>query len=268
MHVLIGAPVYDRSWILPDYFAAIEAQDFPLSDVGFIFTVSPDDEETVQCLRDFGEAHPELREFDIFVDTTNPHTAHAEGFRSWPREKYHTMSNFRNGLLDRAKAIGPDRYLSLDTDIILENPRTISELVQLTAASGLDAVAPLLFMTPEGMDFPNSMSWASPQAGDGMAGREPLYKYPFGKVFRSDVIMAAVMMTRAVYENTRYKWHKQGEDLGWSGDCHARGYRLHIASYLYAAHIMSRAALATYKANGDPRAEYVDIRRKEAFADG
>lgn len=261
MFVLVGCPVYDRAWILPDWFEAIANQDFPLEDIGFIFETAPNDHETFSALIDFRDAHPELRCFEIYENGSEIHKSHPEGMRSWPTERYTTMSNLRNSLLEKVKTIKPDRYFSLDSDIILEDPRTISELCQLTSLPTIDAISPLTFMTMEGTDFPNTMTWGPP----GQLARRKRSGYPIGTLFKSDIIMAAVMMKPNVFKNARYSWHKQGEDLGWSQDCQKYGFGLYVASYIYSAHIMSRAGLAKYHAQGDGRTEYVSRCWKEAF---
>lgn len=261
MFVLIGCPVYDRAWVLPDWFEAIVQQDFPLEDVGFIFETAPNDIETFTALIDFRDKHSEIRCFEIYENGSEIHKAHPEGMRSWPKERYTTMSNLRNSLLDKVKAINPDRYFSLDSDILLEDPRTISELCQLTSLPAIDAISPLAFMTMEGTDFPNAMTWGPP----GQMARRKRSGYPIGTLFKSDIIMAAVMMKPKVFHNAKYSWHSQGEDLGWSEDCKKLGYGLYVASYIYSAHVMSRAALAKYKLDGDPRSEYVNRCREEAF---
>ena len=249
MFVLIGAPVYKREWILDDWFSAIERQDFPLSDIGFVFECAPDDHGTMEKLMEFQMRHPELRCFDIQVNSTVEHETHVEGKRQWMPHQYQKMATLRNNLLERVVAHSPDRYFSLDTDVILESPTTISELVKLTQTH--DAVAPLMFMALEGIKFPNLMQWVLGPGGS--ASRRPPSTYDYGNVFRSDVIMAAVMMSKPVYLSARYYWHRQGEDLGWSADCAMKGFKLYSASHIYTPHIMSRAALARYKEIGDDR---------------
>jgi hypothetical protein len=46
---------------------------------------------------------------------------------------------------------------------------------------------------------------------------------------------------------------QQGEDVGWSWNCHRAGLKLFCASYLYAPHIMSQAMYDDYLKNGDSR---------------
>jgi len=245
--VLIGAPVYDRAWILNDWFAAIEQQDFPLDQIGFIFEAAPNDEETVNCLMEWHSRHPEVQCFDVEINTVTKHEAHPEGKRKWTRDRYHDMVAFRNNLLDRAINHDFERYFSLDTDILLEDPKTISELASFTQAPV--AASPLMFMTPAGRRYPSVMSWV----GRPGVRAKRLPDYPLGTTFEADVIMAAKMMSHDVYHNVRYTWHPQGEDLGWSANCHKQGFKLYSLSGIYAPHIMSRAMLKQYHQEGDKR---------------
>jgi hypothetical protein len=245
-YIIISAPVYQREWILPTWFAYIESQDWPLADLGFVFELAPNDDATLGCLIDFHERHPEVRHFDLHVNHQVPHKTHPEGTRSWTKDHYIHMATMRNNILDRVTQLKPDRLFSLDTDVLLEDPRTISKLFELTHT--LQAVNPLLYMTPINIDFPSVMTWVA----DGRAFRDHS-RYPLGEVFQADVIMAAVMMTPVVYRNVRYAWHKQGEDLGWSRDAANKGIKLYCASNLYSPHIMSRQMLEEYLERGDPR---------------
>ncbi|HJS83606.1 MAG TPA: hypothetical protein VJ742_12305 [Nitrososphaera sp.] len=114
----------------------------------------------------------------------------------------------------------------------------------------LDAVSPLIYMTPQGVDFPGVMTFEGDPGTKGFRANP----YPIGQLFQADIIMAAVMMSRAVYQNSRYSWHRQGEDLGWATDCAHKGYKLYCASHIYAPHVMHRAMLASYLVEGDSRA--------------
>jgi hypothetical protein len=132
--------------------------------------------------------------------------------------------------------------------MILMDPTAISQLVSLTES--LDAVAPLAYMTPEGIDFPNVMTFI-PNTQMKQALR--FGNYPLGTVFKVDVIMGAKMMSRSVYHRARYRCHSQGEDLGWSANCAELRLQLWSASHLYAAHVMHPSSLGTFLASGDSR---------------
>lgn len=255
MWVLIGCPVYAREWILPYWFRAIEQQDFPLDQVGFIFEVAPDDHHTVDALFCWHGRHPEVRCFDVRVNTEVQHRAHLDGGpRNWNHTRYATMVLMRNKLLDRVCCMEPDRYFSLDTDMLLSDPTTISQLVTLTEE--LEAVAPLAYMTKEGTEFPNVMTWIP---GVSRAARQN--PYPLGTVFPADVIMACKMMRPEVYQRTRYRHHTQGEDLGWSQHCRELGFKLWSASHIYVPHVMHPSMLPGYLEHGDSRGDVANFRR-------
>lgn len=249
MRLLIGAPVYKRNWILPYWFDAIEKQNYPLQDIGFVFQLSTGDDETLAYLMEWHEKHPDVSTFNILIDEKHNAREHPEGQRIWSGERYRAMVDYRNNLLDMAIALQPDRYFSLDTDILLADPETINKLVALTEE--VPAAAPLMYMTPDSFSYPSVMSWSGKP---GTKVHRKL-KYPIGETFKADVIMAAKMMSKEVYSQTRYVWHSQGEDIGWSYDCHSKGFDLYSMSGTYCPHIMSRAMLKRYLVSGDRRAK-------------
>lgn len=255
--VLIGCPVYKREWILPHWFEAITKQDYGLENIGFVFLVAPHgDQGTIDLIVEFAAQHPQLKCCDIVPDTSPDHLTHVESGdsrrRNWNQHRYTRMTDFRNRLLDQVIAHDPDRYFSLDSDILLEDPTSISQLVEITETRS--AAAPLCFMVPPGVDgstsFPNFMEWANTPGG---AAYRPLTAY--GELRQADVIMASVMMNRNAYQNSRYQYHRQGEDLGWSADCAAKGLDLWSASHIYASHVMYREELADYLEYGDKRGD-------------
>lgn len=244
--IIIGCPVLKREWVLPTWFKAIEEQDYPLEDIGFIFVTAPGDCDTLEVLLDFSNRHPEVACFDIEEINEN-HRYNEDGRRTWTPSRYTTMVNLRNHLIDRVSCHNPKKFFSLDSDIILEDPTTLSQLDALT--DKYDAVAPLMYMTPESTFYPSVMSWHAVETHKAFRAED----YPIGQVFQADIIMAAVMMSRPVYKNVRYQWHKQGEDLGWSREATEQGYKLYSASHLYCPHLMTATQLETYHLIGDPR---------------
>lgn len=248
MKLIIGCPVYKRSWILPLWFAAIERQSISLNKIGFIFETSPNDKETVSILRRWRSVHPEVPVFEIREREDLPHHEHAENSRQWTISKYENMVNLRNSILSRVRELQPDYYLSLDSDIIIKNPNTL-ELLIGHIEDGADAVSPLMFMTPFNMDFPSVMTWIDKEEFKARRTKD----YPIGTFFKSDVIMAAKMMSKKVYNDVDYEIHSQGEDLGWSKNAALKGYLLYCASYIYAPHIMHENLLAEFMRQGDER---------------
>lgn len=253
MKLIISCPIYERAWILKTWFSAIEKQTFPLEDIGFVFVVVKRDEETVNCLYEWHSEHPEVSVFDVIYDTDQIHRSHPEGTRQWNYAKYATMVSLRNLILQQVRAHEPDRLFSLDSDVILESPTTIEELFTITETH--DAVAPLMYMTPEGTAFPDVMTWQNDPGSKAFRN----IPYPIGELFQADVIMAAKMMSKNVYMNVNYSFHRQGEDLGFCCNGTQQGFSFYNASYIYVAHIMNQKMLEDYLVSGDPRSPYVHI---------
>lgn len=248
MKLLIGCPIYKRDWILNHWIRCIKNQSIGGLDIGLLFEVSPDDAPTIAILQSWKKYDSSISHFDIIIRDDIPHYQHEENSRLWTISKYENMVSLRNALLRRVREISPDYYFSLDSDILIENPNTL-ELLIAHIKEGADAVNPLMFMTPMGDMYPSVMSWLN----DGTNSATRLPRYPIGSYFKSDVIMAAKMMRKEVYENIDYTVHRQGEDVGWSWKCKEAGYSLFCASYIYAPHIMSKEYYAKYMQNGDDR---------------
>ncbi len=244
--------MYKRSWILPHWIRCIINQSVSIEDIGFVFEVSPDDTETINSLQAWKKFDNRIPYFNIKIREDIPHFQHENNGRQWTISKYENMVSLRNSLLNTVREVNPDYYLSLDSDILLTNPNTI-ELLMAHIKSGADAVNPLMFMTPFGTMYPSVMTWRS----DAPRKAFRLEKYPLGTYFKSDVIMAAKMMSKKVYSNIDYSVHEQGEDVGWSWSCKQADYNLFCASYIYAPHIMSELMYNGYLSNGDERSEIV-----------
>jgi hypothetical protein len=246
MRILISLPIYKREWILPFWLKAIENQTIPLKDIGFQFELGQQDDATHNILWEWNQKHPECWLFDPQINYRETHFVHLEGQRAWRRDEYLRMVSFRNNLLEKAASRSKkyDYYLSLDSDIILENPKTLETLV----SHNKDIVSPFMFMTPFGREYPNAMDWASTK--ERYVGRR---KEVGQGLQRADVVMAAVMMSPEVVKNVRYIWHPQGEDLGFASELHKQGYESYIDFDLYVPHIMHQGQLNSYLKNGDDR---------------
>ena len=250
MKLLIGTPMYKRSWILPHWMRCLINQSVNFKDIGFVFEVSPDDKETIASLEAWKRFDKNIPYFEIKVREDIPHFEHENNSRQWNISKYVNMVSLRNSLLQTVRDIQPDYYFSLDSDILLTNPNTI-ELLIAHIKSGADAVNPLMFMTPIGTLYPSVMDWR--QDDPSKAYRKE--KYQLGTYFQSDVIMAAKMMSKDVYNNISYSVHQQGEDVGWSLACKQQNFKLYCASYIYAPHVMSEVFYQSFLQNGDDRYE-------------
>jgi hypothetical protein len=254
MKLLIGCPIYKRDWILNHWIRCLINQSFDSRDIGFIFEVSPDDTSTISMLEAWKKFDKNIPYFEIKMRNDIPHFQHENNGRQWTISKYQNMVSLRNSILSTVREVEPEYYFSLDSDILLTNPNTIEMLIA-HIKEGADAVSPLMFMTPIGDMYPSVMSWRTDVIGKAFR----LRRYPLNSYFKSDVIMAAKMMSKKVYQNVDYTIHEQGEDVGWSWECAKLNYKLFSAAYIYAPHIMSIEMYKEYLKNGDNRLEQYQL---------
>lgn len=253
--LVIGCPIYKRDWIFPYWISCIENQKLDLSKIGFVFEVSPDDEQTISMLTRYKNERPNIPIFEIDIRNEIPHFEHKENARMWSISKYSNMVLLRNKLLEKVRQINPDYFFSLDSDVLVSNPNTINYLIA-HIQDGADAVSPLMFMTPSDTMYPSVMSWIK-EPGEQAYRKE---SYPLGQYFQSDIIMAAKMMSKKVYQKVDYKIHSQGEDLGWCANAAILNMKLFSASYIYAPHIMGKSMMSYFLQHGDPRqSQYLEM---------
>jgi hypothetical protein len=243
--VLIAAPIYQRAWILEHWLRCIEQQNHPLDHLGFLFELGPDDDDTHNILWEWQSRHPEIPVFDAQIDITRPHSAHAEGKRHWNQAKYANMVKFRNSLLERATALSSqfDYYFSLDSDLLLEDPTAITQLIEDCQDPDVHVVSPLSYMTPRDKAYPSIMYWEGLPGGRAIRNHS---KFQPNSLYKVDIVMAAVFMCKEVFTRARYCLHKQGEDLGFATDLARLGFNSYTDTRVYANHIMHKATLESY----------------------
>lgn len=246
--VLIGLPVFKREWILPFWLKAIERQNFPLSDIGFVFGLSPNDPETHEVLQNWHADHPEVICFLMNEEPRITHREHNEGERYWNQIKYEAMVILRNHLLENAIILQDkfDYYFSLDSDILLKDPETLNRLIAYSEQTPNAVISPLSFMSPPckedptGRMHPSIMSW---EREDRVGFRAIRTSYPLGQPFFADIVMAAVLMPKNIFTRVRYRLHRQGEDLGFATNLHHAGFKSLAATDIEVSHVMHRYML-------------------------
>ncbi len=152
--------------------------------------------------------------------------------RDWNHDRFSRMVELRNQLLGKVRELAPDRFLSLDSDILL-HPQAVAGLLESTKRFG--AVGGATYMTSTGLEFP-SCGWNQGMAGLVRRPMEAKGVIPVG------VIMAIKAMTPAAYA-VDYEFHVQGEDVGWSAACERAGVRLGWDNRNVSKHVMAEKDL-------------------------
>lgn len=241
MRVVIGCPIRRREWIADKWvdhvaWSTIEAGIHD-ADVTLAFVTHPDDPSRAVLAK-----AADLYGFKVtFVDDIEPPTNLK---RSWEPARLHTMVTVRNALLEQVRTSGPDLFLSLDSDILI-NEKALRAMIRLleTARTRNDRPVAASHCVYLGPRCPN-YAMLTPQ---GRLRRE----YVGGDIPAVHVLMAAKLMTPRAY-NVDYEYDKRGEDIGWSNAVRQRGGHLAWTGKVTSKHCMERADLHRV----DPRCGY------------
>lgn len=225
--LLIGCPVQNRAWILPDWltYAATAADIAGYDDPQYLFVGDPaNDPDTFDIINQLGGRATIV----VAPDVSRPNDV-----RVWNESRFHRMVELRNLLLGEVRHIAPDLFLSLDSDILL-HPDGLRDSIPVT--DGLDhkgrgpfaTVGLLCYMTRKGTSTPSY----------GLFSREgQLRRVEQRGCFPVDVVMAAKIMTPAAY-SINYVYDRLGEDIGWSKEVTANGLQICFDGRVASKHVM------------------------------
>lgn len=203
--MIIGGPVSHREWIMNDWYDHVEVAAKQAGvEPHYLHVGDPrHDPDTWQIIRDRAGS----RLVAVGIDETE-----RPDIRDWTDPRYRYMADIRNAGLDAVRDLGPDYFLSLDSDILLHPDAIVSLLDAVNDdTQRWDAVGGGCFMTYPTTAHP---SW-------GVFGRDGTLQRRVGGeggLFKVDVIMAIKLMTPAAYA-VDYRFDKNGEDIGWARGC-------------------------------------------------
>lgn len=257
--ILIACPVRNREWILPIYLEHLYKIDYPKKLISLYFIVNNSTDGSSELLKQFKLFYG-MEYADITIDTMYkpqlPDDARIVDIRN--QHIYHWLSELRNYLLMKCVQLKCDYLLSCDTDILVPS-NILNELI----IDDKSVCASLIY---------NGYHFKPQNAGKGYNAIRMAYQYPNilnlvnevnykhvvnyhvknpnlcnkDKLLEIDATGAVSIIPFSVCRDTRYSWDKQGEDIAWSRDCQAKGYKLYCKPSVYSQHIMSEGLLEDY----------------------
>lgn len=230
MKLLVACPVRDRAWILPLWHSHLLDALPSGVELECLFLAGTDDAETLAVVREIGDV--------IEVEESGPGVSFlgvefGAKNRQWDIPKFDHMVTIRNRLMEEAVKRSPDRYLSLDSDILL-HPEALTNLIE--SSSSYDLVGGKAYMGP---------GVASPSAAN-MRYLSGMTRITSAGPCRVDVIMAIKLMNPAAFGKASYVTHRQGEDIGFCLDAKRKGLTIGYDGRVCSKHIMTREALHQY----------------------
>lgn len=215
MKIALGAPVAERAWILPRWLKCLSKQDLQPDYLRFVYSPSVDD--TLDIL--LNQA-PEYG-YGVEVYATKLPFFSREQRNGNPGDPWRAahLSRLRNRLRALFLATDADICISLDTDILLEGPRILEELVDTVASTDWDLIAGRTSLVAgqypcynvgwfNNTEPPGSFEEGWTRADDNaLAYRSPL---------AIDIPMAFWAAKRFTVGMCKYRAHAQGEDIGFA----------------------------------------------------
>lgn len=236
MRLIVGCPVAHRAWALPTWFACLAAQTRRPDALVFIHSGEVHDATWMTIQREAVRHHLPSA---IRHDPAPAHPRHDNA-------RFTTLGRLRNDMLAMAHDHDAELLFSLDTDVMLENPRTIEHLEGMILSGDCDIAAPVTWMHPlgEGSYAYNAGWWVSEgRNGDPQRAwvRPPATDIHWDETYRIDIPMAAWLANERAIA-CRYEPHESGEDLGFAQDLERHHIECLWNTSLKARHIWSEQA--------------------------
>jgi hypothetical protein len=223
MNLIVGCPIYQRAWIFEKWYERVvaEARAADLDHLSFVFVIDEGDDETVESIE-------KVMEFPGAFLTCKEE--HKDKGHNWEAADFPRMSTLRNTMLEFVRSEEPNYFLSLDSDLLLEE-NAISAMLH-GVELGYDAVGIVTSMCRQ--VWCESWMYYAPTAHGFV---RPGQRVDANEHFPVDAIMAGKLMTPKAY-SIDYKHDPQGEDLGWNRNCHDADVRRGIHGSARARHVM------------------------------
>lgn len=134
--VLVGCPIRNREFIAERYLQGIYNLNFPKKQIVLYFLLNDSTDSTEQILKRFQQLHKHEYKNIILekIRTKSPEykRAIAKPFnfaeKYW-QDVYLNIANLRNKVIDKVLEIGANYWLSVDSDIILNDAETLNILL-------------------------------------------------------------------------------------------------------------------------------------------
>lgn len=225
MRLVIGCPIAERAWAIPDWYDALVKASTDIDNVSFVCVYTPSSDDTKQLLVD--------RDVVILSGSSITRPRSRLDNHRWEQPEYKYMAYLRNQLIDHCVRVRADYFLSIDSDIVWPD-RPITELIETMDRCRFSAASPLVNMMRPPDEAWNYMFW---QGGQGYAKRE--HRFAHDKPFAVDVIMAAMLIDHVNFHRVRWMSHPQGEDIGWSVNAYAEKQHLGVDPTFVCEHRMT-----------------------------
>ncbi|MCD6317618.1 glycosyltransferase family 2 protein [Candidatus Aerophobetes bacterium] len=123
--ILIASLIRNREWCLNEFLDGIYSQDYPKDKLSVLFVANNCTDNTIPMLKEWADKHRDEYNSIRIVEKNYPITEQ-EGEHVWSAKKIDQMIEMRNYCLNSID--GNDYLFFIDSDIVLQHPRTLKHL--------------------------------------------------------------------------------------------------------------------------------------------
>ena len=223
-NVLIGCPVRNRGWILPEYLTRLEQIDYPKDKLAFHFILNDSHDESRFWLENWKEINEDNYRYIKITEhnfgypedlgaSGNGREGSVEISKVRHEYTYKALAELRNLLLDSAQGDEKIDYLfSVDSDILIK-PNLLNKLIN----SEKDIIAGLISNGHNAYNF-----FHIDNKNRGIVPEE--------EIFEVSMTGAVVLISKNVFNNKgiRYLYNLKGEDIGFAETAKKNGLKLYV----------------------------------------
>ncbi|XP_061163842.1 procollagen galactosyltransferase 1-like isoform X2 [Saccostrea echinata] len=128
--VMIAILVRNKAHVLPWFFGHLENLNYPKNRVSIWIRSDHNEDDTPRILTEWTEVYKDIyHSIDIEIDRSTEEYDDAEGPLHWSEERFDRVISLREEALQSARKVWADYLFMLDADVILENPDTLTLLI-------------------------------------------------------------------------------------------------------------------------------------------
>lgn len=223
--VLIGCPIRNRAWILPEYLQNLENIDYPSDMIRFCFIVNDSVDDTEAILKEFSRRS--RSPVQIIKAANSRNNGHRRG-----SYRLDQLAKLRNLLLENFFQSDCEYLLSVDSDILVP-PHIITQLL----SRNCQIISALVCNGHHINDA--SIYNVMQKTPDG--SYQHMKDFPRDNIFRTDVTGAAYLIHRSVIATYKvyYSAKLGAEDIGFCEEARARGIPIFCDGTIECRHIMN-----------------------------
>ncbi len=223
--VMIGCPVRNRAWILPEYLQCLEGINYPRDRMQYCFIINDCMDETEAILENFAQSHPEAVRLVI-------QNSYQQGYRRG-EYSFRRLAQLRNLLLDEFLHSDCDYLFSVDSDVLV-SPHILTDLIN----DNCDIVSCLVCNGHEVGDVSLYNVLYRNQQGHYLH----MKNIPRTGIFRVDCTGAAYLIKRKVISQHGIKYSDiyGAEDIGFCEHASRKGLEIYCDGRMECSHIMRR----------------------------